>query len=471
MKGNPLVILTLILSLGIFTGWRTQLPFVTVYSFALCCFFISLLLRNKRGFGLSLCALVFSLGALIIINSQILSADHIFNHICRNNQVCSSVRGIVDSPPRKRGGKTTFILKAQEVQFGQKKYQCRGRIHVDVGSCGFLGYSDKVILIGRIYPIFSFGNSDQGSYKSYLKRQGIHALFYVDSPLGVIKLENRRRSLGDVFFYLRTRIQGMISEGVSPLAASIAEAIILGNRQNIPAPVYKLMANSGTVHILVVSGFHVGIVAFIAGLLLKLIRLRRRIRIFLIIPFLIAYCLVTGATIPVLRATLMVIVFISAYLVKREPDIYNSLSLAALAILIINPKDLFNIGFQLSFVSVISIVYLYPKIRRLLRLERIKIFGLRFFGECLAVSLSAWFGTAGLIWHYFRIFSPVAPLANIFIVPLAALITLGGFSLIFARLLLPGLAVFVALSLEFFIAIMLRLNAFLTGLPGAYFRG
>ena len=471
MNCNPLVILTLILSLGIFTGWHLQLRFVTVYSFALGCFFITLLLRNKRGFGLSLCVLILSLGALIIKNSQILSADHIFNHICTNNQVRSSVRGTVVSPPRRRGGKTTFILKAQEVQFGRKSYLCRGSLHVDVRSCGSLGYSDKVILIGRIYPIISFGNSDGGSFKSYLKRQGIHALFYVDSPFGVIKLEKKRRSPEDLLNSLRTRIQGMISEGVSPLAASIAEAIILGNRQNIPAPVYKSMANAGTVHILVVSGFHVGIVAFIAGLMFKVVGLRRRARIFLIIPFLITYCLVTGASTPVVRATLMVIVFILAYLFKREPDIYNSLSLAALSILLINPKDLFNIGFQLSFVSVISIVYLYPKIRRLLALERIKIPLLRFLGECLAVSLSAWCGTAGLIWHYFRIFSPVAPLANIFIVPLAALITLGGFSLIFVRLVLPGLAVFFASSLEFFIAIMLRLNIFFLGLPGAYFRG
>jgi len=471
MNYNPLVILAMILSVGIFTGRQAQLPFVALYSFALSCFFISLLLRNKRGFGLSLCVLILSLGALIIKNSQILSADHIFNHICRNNQVRSSVRGTVVSLPRKRGGKTTFILKAQEVQFGRKSYLCRGSLHVGINSYSSVVYSDKVVLIGRVYPIFSFGNSDQGSFKSYLKRQGIHAFILVDSPLGVIKLENRRRSPEDLFNFIRTRIQGMISEGVSPLAASIAEAIILGNRQNIPAPVYKSMANAGTVHILVVSGFHVGMVAFIAGLLFKVIGLRRRARIFLIIPFLIAYSLVTGASIPVVRATLMVIVFISAYLFKREPNIYNSLSLAALAILLINPKDLFNIGFQLSFVSVISIVYLYPKITRLLALERIKISCIRFLAECLAVSLSAWCGTAGLIWHYFKVFSPVAPLANIFIVPLAALIALGGFSLIFARLFLPGLAHFFALSLEFFIAIMLRLNILLVGLPGAYFRG
>jgi len=195
------------------------------------------------------------------------------------------------------------------------------------------------------------------------------------------------------------------------------------------------------------------------------------VRIFLIIPFLIAYCLLTGASTPVLRATLMATVFLSAYLVKRDPDIYNSLSLAAITILLINPKELFNIGFQLSFISVVSIVYLYPKIRRLLRLERIRFRLVRFFGECLAVSLSAWLGTSGLVWHYFRIISPVAPLANIFTVPLASLITLSGFSLVIASLIFPATAAFFASGLEFFIAILLRLNTFLVGLPGAYFSG
>jgi competence protein ComEC len=112
-----------------------------------------------------------------------------------------------------------------------------------------------------------------------------------------------------------------------------------------------------------VSGFNVGIVTFIIILLLKLIRLPRKVRLACAIILLILYCLVTGASTPVVRATVMAGVFLLAYLFKREPDIYNSLFLAAIFILAFNPRQLFDIGFQLSFASVFSIIYIYPKIK------------------------------------------------------------------------------------------------------------
>lgn len=218
-----------------------------------------------------------------------------------------------------------------------------------------------------------------------------------------------------------------------------------------------------------VSGFNVGLVFFIIILFLKLLRLPRKARICAAAPLLIVYCLVTGASNPVVRATIMAIVFLAAYLFKREPDIYNSLALAALFILWINPRQLYDIGFQLSFVSVLSIVCLYPKINSLLRLKSLRIKYVKFLTGGCAVSLSAWVGTAGFIAYYFKIFSPVTVLANLFIVPLAALITLAGFSLIIVGLLCPPLAQLFSPANEFLAALLLNINAFLIKLPGASF--
>ena len=178
----------------------------------------------------------------------------------------------------------------------------------------------------------------------------------------------------------------------------------------------------------------------------------------------------TGASTPVVRATVMAIVFLAAYLLKREPDIYNSLSLAALFILAVNPKQLFDIGFQLSFASVISIVYLYPKIKTALGIERLKIGYLRFIVDGCLVSLSAWLGTLGFIAYYFKIISPITVIANIFIVPLAAGITLCGFSLSLISLILPALAPFFASTSELTTLALLKINALLVSFPGAYFR-
>ena len=84
----------------------------------------------------------------------------------------------------------------------------------------------------------------------------------------------------------------------------------------------------------------------------------------LAIPVIFLYCLMTGATNPVLRATLMAVVFLLAYFLKRDADIYNSLSLAAIFILSFNPLQLFDIGFQLSFASVLAIVLIYFNLKK-----------------------------------------------------------------------------------------------------------
>jgi competence protein ComEC len=220
----------------------------------------------------------------------------------------------------------------------------------------------------------------------------------------------------------------------------------------------------------VVSGFNVGIVALIIALFLKLIRLPRRLRIYIGIICLLLYCLVTGASTPVMRATIMAIVFMLAYLVKREPDIYNSLAIAAALILTANPNQLFDVGFQLSFASVISIVYLYPKLKSLLRIESLKIKPLRSLLEACLVSFSAWLGTLGFIAYYFKIFSPVTVLANLLIVPQATLITLCGFSLIFAGLIFPAFAPAFASTSELAVIILLKINLLLLKLPTAYLR-
>jgi competence protein ComEC len=247
------------------------------------------------------------------------------------------------------------------------------------------------------------------------------------------------------------------------------DAMILGERRNIPALINNSMMKSGTVHILVVSGFNVALVTFMIILSLKLARIPKAIRFYIATPLIIIYCLMTGASTPVLRATVMAIVLMSAYLVKREPDIYNSCALAVIFILIINPRQLFDIGFQLSFVSVISIVYLYPKLKSFLSPGSLKIKYISFLVDGCLVSFSAWLGTMGLIAYYFRIVSPVTVLANIFIVPLASLITLCGFSLIVMEFICPILAPFFAYSSEFAVCLLLNINALLIKLPGAYF--
>lgn len=307
------------------------------------------------------------------------------------------------------------------------------------------------------------------SYRNYLYNQGVYFIMQVKSPLEITELHvNQGYALVSKCLWLRDRIEGIIAQYLAPLPAGILAAMVLGERKNIPRLVNNSMVKSGTVHILVVSGFNVGVVAFSMNLLLKIIRLPRKIRVILAAICLLLYCLITGASNPVVRATVMGVFILFAYLFQRQPDIYNSLAAAALFILIMNPRQLFDVGFALSFASVLSIVCLYPRLRLLLRIQRYKSRILIFVFESLLVSFSAWIGTLGIILYNFGLFTPVTVLANIFIVPLATLITLSGFSLVLCAALFPASASYLGVTTSFLITLLLKINALVVKLPFAY---
>ena len=134
------------------------------------------------------------------------------------------------------------------------------------------------------------------------------------------------------------------------------EGFLLGDRYNIPRHINELFQMAGVVHILAISGFNVGIVAYATFLFLKMFPLGRRWHYILTILLLIAYAVLTGGQPPVVRATIMAAVFLAGFILEREPESINTLACAALLILFVNPVNLFDVGFQLSFVSVLAII-------------------------------------------------------------------------------------------------------------------
>ncbi len=478
---RPLVIFALIFCLSIFVARQIKIPFLLVYIFALI-FLLFVFLSLKKGFrfDILLYCLIFFFGVALWKNSQILPRCHISRYTSYKNNSLYTIKGVVDNQPLFKNNTISFILKAKEIQFDNLRYNTCGNILVYVRcrrdlSCTCarvkdLHYGEELILSGNLYRPFRLASSNRQSYRDYLYNQAIFSVMKVRMTGSVVRLkQNRGLILKRLAFWLKDRMEDIIFKRVSFVPASILDAMILGEKRNIPVLISNSMMKSGTVHILVVSGFNVALVAFIIILSLKLARIPKAIRFYIAVPLIIIYCLMTGASTPVVRATIMAIVFMFAYLIKREPDIYNSCAVALIFILLINPRQLFDIGFQLSFVSVISIVYLYPKLRSVLSRVVLKIKYIRFLVEGCLVSFSAWLGTMSLIAYYFKIFSPVTVLANIFIVPLASLITLCGFSLILMEFICPFLVPFFAYSSEFTVVLLLNINALLIKLPGAYF--
>lgn len=464
---RPLAWLVVIFCGGIVFASKIKIPFLPVYWLALISLFLSFIsVKKELIFKPVLLLLVFSLGASLLRNSQTLPQSHVSKFLYYKNRFFI-IRGFVATQPVIKNKRTTFIFKTKEAQSANLKFHCCGDILVYLKGQKDLYYLEELILSGKLYRPFTNAKDHKPSYRDYLSRQGIYAV--MSAKISTKLNQNRAFTLKGLAFWLKNYMEAIILKHLAVLPAAILDAMVLGERKNIPALVNDSMIKSGTVHILVVSGFNVGIIAFIFVLFLKLIRIPRQIRFFIAMPLLILYCLLTGASTPVVRATVMALVFMFSYFIKREPDIYNSCAIAAIFILLLNPNQLFDIGFQLSFASVISIVYLYPKIKSFLRLKKLKLKYIKYPIEGGVVSFSAWLGTMGFIAYYFQIFSPITVLANIFIVPLASLITFCGFSLIAMHLICPPLVPFFASSSELVVTFLVNLNAFLIKLPGAYF--
>lgn len=130
----------------------------------------------------------------------------------------------------------------------------------------------------------------------------------------------------------------------------------------------------------------------------------------------------------------------------------------------------FEISFQLSFLSVISIVWFFPKIKSVFPEKLDKIPWLHFLISAFSLSFAAWIGLLPLIAYHFKIISPVTILANMIIVPYMAIIVASGFSLVFIGAFIPSLAPVFAASNELFVLILFRIISFLTVIPGAYFK-
>jgi len=484
---RPLPALTLVFCLGIITAACLRIPFFILCLVAFLFLVLSIIFikQNSKFTILILCA-VFFLSAALLRNSQILPNCHIAKLIPYKSDSVSLI-GVIDNDPIFQGKKVSFILKAEKLGINETWQKTCGQVLVKVfsaedarlpdGQESMLGgiknrfsYGDRLFLKGKLYRPFSFSKSEF-NYRNYLKHQGIYCILSVKKDSMVKELDKKAGNPLKAFsFKVKHRLRGVIVRNLSPFSAGIINALILGDRQDLSQYLLDILMKLGTIHIIAISGFNVGIVAFIILLILKIIKIPRKPRYLLTILLLVVYCILTGSSAPVVRATVMAIIFMSAYFIEREVNIYNSLSIATAIILAVNPWQLFEIGFQLSFLSVVSIVWLSPKIKSLFPEKLDKIPWLRSLILTFSVSFAAWIGLMPLIAFYFKTFTTITVLANMIIVPYSAVITTTGFSFGLIGMLIPSLAPIFATTNELLVLILFKIHYFLVGIPGAYFK-
>ncbi|MDE2028396.1 MAG: ComEC/Rec2 family competence protein [Candidatus Omnitrophica bacterium] len=249
------------------------------------------------------------------------------------------------------------------------------------------------------------------------------ALIHVAHPPAMDPLYDWRQQLKAVLYrYLDSREAGTMA------------AIVLGDRTAIPKEINMIFRHTGTGHILVIAGLHMATMAALVLFILKLARIPQPWQGMLAVFLIFSYAVLTGGSVPVMRAAIMTSVLLASLGLGLQADALNSLSLAAFILLLMKADDLFDISFQLSFAAVFAIILLYGPVEKFLS------FCPKWLACAAAVSTAAWIGiTPFQIWHFGTI-APVALAANLFVVPLLELTVMLGLGLLSAGLCLPPLA-------------------------------
>lgn len=217
-------------------------------------------------------------------------------------------------------------------------------------------------------------------------------------------------------YYWASRIRnweaGVFLRALPGPAAPLIWTVWLGESGQIHGEEYDAYIRSGTAHILSVSGVHVGIVFFTLDFVLSMLVRSRRTRSGILIAALLLFALTARASVACLRSAIMFTFFLAANLVEREPDAPTALSLSGFLLLLVNPNNLFDTGFLLSFTSVASILIFAKRLSSLMAWVP---GGLR--GN-IAITIGAQLLTAPLAIHYFHAFPVIGVLANLIVVPL-----------------------------------------------------
>lgn len=320
-------------------------------------------------------------------------------------------------------GRPRAVVAMRRLRIGDAEMRsASGRIWVTLPKgAPVLRRGDLALIMGT--PEVPAGSRNPGAFdfSSYLRQRRISRVM---RPKSIVFLE-RPQGVEE----LSSGIERTIERHLSGEPAALLRGLLLGRTDRLSDDLVQSFRESGTVHVLAVSGLHTGFILLIAFALLRTLRIPPRGARLATIPLLLIFVMVVGGRPSVIRAALMATVFITTWSLERRPSSLNAVGLAALILLLTRPGALFDLGFRLSFAAVLGIIFLRQPIlsgmKRVLRCTtrgRSEHSGSRvreFLLGALALSISAQTGVVSIIISSGGSVSLVAPFANLLVVPLA----------------------------------------------------
>ncbi|MBI5019842.1 MAG: DNA internalization-related competence protein ComEC/Rec2 [Ignavibacteriales bacterium] len=347
------------------------------------------------------------------------------------------VEGIVVELPRKSAQSIRFILNVQKIVIDSQMRNVSGDLYVSVLNSAVdesakakLNYGVRLRLKGEMSTVRTARNPGEFDLKYYLSLLDIHARFFPEKLDDSSLVGIEQNTFNSLFVYpVRKAVTEKLDLLIGGEEAKFLKGLIVGERSEISAEVKTAFINSGVMHILAVSGLHVAIIVLILLAVLQLMRLPEKASILITCLALVYYNYLTGNSPSVSRSVIMAVVFLIGKLLEQKTDIYNTLAVSAVILLVIDSKQLLLPGFQLSYMAVLSMVYLYPKIIYVKKYLPEKIISNRlvnFLILSFGVTLAAGIGTLPFTSIYFGKISIISFAANLIIVPLSNLILIIG---------------------------------------------
>jgi competence protein ComEC len=488
------VLLAFISGIIIEAGWG--FPYWTVYA-ALAISFIPPIFFYVRGLRFSryVAALpFFFLGALFILPyiRPVLPRGHIREFVessAKSGQelgaLGAAVEGVVTAPPDFANGRTRLNIEAKRVLKDNVWMDTGGTVLLSVeGEDERFGLGDRVRFVGRLREPMNFGNPGEFDYRGFLNRKGIFVTGYVKNGRLIEKIGAEEGAPGRSVERVRGRIRSFI-DGSGLKNGDLIKAVVIAESHGIDPAIREAFVRTGTVHILVIAGLHVGFVALFAyGVFLFLLKRSERVMLavnvkklaaLLTVAPVVTYGLLAGFPVSTKRAIIMAVALTASFIFNRGKDIYNTLVLAALVILIVYPYALWETAFQLSFAAVFSIIYLVPRFEGFLDLSDdplekpglLRRFLSRKVMPAFFVTVAASIGTTPVLAHHFHRVSVVGLAANLVAVPLTGIILPAILSSLVISPFWEGLARVPLFAADIGFELMVRVIRFFSGLPYA----
>jgi len=442
--------LSIFLILGIITGFSFEIPGIPLFIFLGFLFVIFCLgyLRARKQlfedvfFGICTWSLIFILGvAVAYLHQPKNQPNHYIKHEDSEAEIMQ-IRIIETLKPNLYSH--PYIAEVENIFSEENSIPVKGKVLLNISKESLdkeLAPGMKLIVPYKLTQIAKPLNPYRFNYRNYMQKQCVEKQLQISTP-EIYILPEKTESPVSLASNFRERIIRKLSETkIEKNELAIMQALLLGQRQDISKEIYEEYAAAGAIHILAVSGLHAGIILLILNWLFKPLNYFRNgliLKTLLLILLMWGFAIIAGLSPSVVRAVTMFSFIAIGMQMRRKTSILNSLFISLFILLLVNPYFIFQVGFQLSYLAVFSIVTIQPKLFKLWK-PRFKI--TKYFWALLSVSIAAQIGVFPLSLFYFHQFPGLFFLSNLVVLPVLGIILGLGILVILLALLnfLPDL--------------------------------